>query len=254
MTTDWTTIARMDQSARLAAFLRDAMYAGIPVKKAAIVAAISVNESGVLPFMPPNNDCLPAACYPLRQILRQERGLVNSKFKTIGANSKLYYLERGYLKGDETEGYYLELGQNQHSDSLTAQLTKVVDAFEFALANNDVGIIKLFSIGMTQMYLALSPLAGGSVASRFKTRDLLWQFYTSQTVKTQFDTGAYDYLSTSVSFYPTASATIDQVKQYLTNYQTGAVDWSSSAWAKYAASAQNNVKWVWSVCDQLGYK
>lgn len=251
--TDWTNIAAMDQTARMNAFLKDAMYANIPKKQAAIVAAISINESGGTPFLPGNGQVLPSSCYPLRPVIRQERGTANQTFKTMSAASKAYLTEKGYLKG--TDGaFYLSLGQEGHTDSLVYQLTSAADALEFGLAYRDPDIVKLFSIGMTQMYLGLSPLVGGSLTSRFRTWDLLWQFYVAQSVADLFATGAFDYLRTDVSNYPTDTATLDQVKSYLTNYQTGNVDFNSTTWNKYAQQAQSNIKWIWSLCGQLGYK
>jgi len=255
--TDWTKASSMSQTQRLTAILTDAKEAGIPWRKAAIVTIIGVNESGVTPFIPnTTSKVLPSDCYPVRQILRLERGDGSSGgqlsdhgviFDELSPAAQKFLSDNAYYDADidglKSPGY----------DSLSKPSAEDQAIFEYALANRIPKIAALYSIGMTQMYLTYSPSLGGNMVGRFDTLNDLWRFYTCRDIATLIASKAYDYLPVYDSRYPTPSSSRQTVQNYMSAFQTGQLDWNIDMWAQYLTNVINNVKWVWSVGTSVGY-
>jgi len=254
--TDWTKASTMSQTQRLTAILQDAKDAGIPWRKAAIVAIIGVNESGVTPFIPNTTSrVLPADCYPVRQILRLERGDgINGQLSQYGvifdelpAAAQDFFTKNNYYDAD-IDGF-----KSPGYDSLSKPCIEDQAIFEYALANHLPKIAALYSIGMTQMYLTYSPALGGNMVGRFDTLNDLWKFYISRDITGLIGSKAYDYLPVYDGRYPTPSSSRQTVQNYLSAFQTGQLDWNADMWSAYLTDVMNNVKWIWSVGTSVGY-
>lgn len=249
--------------ARMKEALKAFIDAGAEPRAAAIVVAISTNESNNTFGVPRSaNSVLPISCYTSRQILRPERGRGGSDVlpKTWTSDTQLMaWLDgRGYLSADKKS----LSGKAIAYDKLEGPNNDAASIFEYLIDQRKLDALRIFSVGPTQMFLEYSPAlhSESPMATRFATLDELFAFYTARTVRDLWGPW-FGYLRTDVKFYPTPSfkcarvaGPLDAVETYLHNYQTGGVNFGQDIWMQYADSFLTSVKVTWQLAAELGIK
>jgi hypothetical protein len=253
-------------SQRIDDFLKASDKAGVIWRKAAIVAAVSVNETAST-FSVKRDDLLvfPPECYPSRQILILEEGnpVLGTRLRTSwvqDAELMKYLAENSLLNPEAIDTLAKPFGV---TDSLKNPNVQLAGLFEWLIDRRKAAALGAFSVGPTQMYLRQSKMAGGlngfSVPSFPDTIDDLWAFYTATTYEDLWITGFWDYLPTAVNNYPTPASSAcghaadnSCVESYLQKFQTGTRNWATSD-AGYAQGFSNAVKLVWSIAQKTGY-
>jgi hypothetical protein len=251
---------------RIADFLVESDKLGVIWRKAAIVAAVSVNESAAT-FSMKRDDLLvyPPECYPSRQTLIIEEGnpSLGTRLRTSwtsDAEIMARLAEQGWLNPGAPDQLSKAFGV---TDLIKTPNVLLASLFEWLIDRRKTAALGAFSVGPTQMYLRQSKMAGGlngfTVPSFPDTIEDLWEFYTANTYATLWATGFWDYLSVTAASYPTPASSAcghanqsSCVEAYLQQFQTGTRNWASSD-AGYAQSFSNNVRLVWSTAKETGY-
>lgn len=243
--------------------LTECMAAGVPFRKAAIIAAVSANETGNC-FGVDRTTALvyPQSCYPRRQILRLEKGRSASNPLSKGWTSDQTLMSRlqsmGYVTNDGSGKWYVTANSGVTAvDTCKEPNNAVAYLFEYLIDQRKLAALQAFSIGPTQQYLLYSPatLAAPGIASRFRTIDDLWAFYTATSITKLVSREWFDYLPTTRADYPTAAnASSGAHRTYLTAVQTGsAFDWSTSAGRDYLAGFTAAVLGTWDIAREISY-
>lgn len=249
---------------RLRQALIEMKTANVPAKKAAIIAAISTNESNNTFGLPRSKKLpYPVKCYPTRQVLIAEQGRSNSNVlpKTWTTRSDLMsWLEaKKYVQTGSNGRYFTEAITKY--DSFETPNDDLAYLFEFLMDQAQDVPLRIFSVGPTQIYLNLAVFTGtpNAVKNRFNTMDDLFRFYTARDAGSLFGVW-FDYLATGVASYPTSASKIcgaaDSnacVEKYLQTYQTGLRDWSDPDMAGYATSFLASVQQVTALMKELKY-
>jgi len=258
---------------RLTAFMSDCKDAGVPRKRALIIAALSWPETQAAFFLPMSGVYADATCYPVRQILALERGnprLNNDLPDGARADAALmqFLNASGFLN---TNGKRVTdaVGRTDNAVTPNDQLSTI---FEWCIDNRNGSGIGLFSIGPTQMYLAYSPLStigpANKMTGRFSQWDDLWYFYTAPDVatltsRTPSGDDPLAYLPTNVSSFPTPGVTAlcgsagdaDCIETYLANYQRGSsIDWNTKSNADYANMVIATFNAMSQYADSINYR
>jgi len=254
----------LDQGARIAYVLKEAMRAGVPFRKAAIVVATSIRESAVTFGVPRDEKGVLQTinCYPYRPILRLEHGRTskNPLRKSITEDSVImdYLGSLPDLSGRKGAYYLNSVGTDRDTapERITANLLEII------IDRRNGAALEHFAAGPTQLYLAYSPLTKGKIIiqNRFPTWEDLFHFYTARTAKDVFDGSWFDCYPTTATAYPTDSSYIcgdtsspNCVEQWLSRYQTGMVDWKTQQWSQYATDFLSAVRAVWQIARSIGY-
>lgn len=248
---------------RLRAFIAASMDLGIPWAKTFAVASVSVNESGAIFCRKKRNPApFPDTCFHCRPVLILEEG--NPNLQGTGVE-----LPRSWQEDPEIMELMASMGWLQTSTT-GANLPRATTAFaafdlpnspndnlammfEYMIDRRKGPQIGAFSVGPTQVYMRFSPLAGGTLASRFPTWESLWEFYTAKDVAALWESGAWDYLGHLSSNLVACGATgAGCVESYLERYQTGVRDWAGS-FGDYARRFKSNMTLVQSLGRELNY-
>jgi len=243
---------------RVESALRECMAAKIPFRRAAIVLAASSNETGNTFGIPRTPELpYPIECYSSRQVLCLEKGKSASNplpySWTSDAKWMKFLSNHGLLNGSGASAYLVS--DAAKIDTLEAPNSILPWLFETIIDQRKLKMINAFSIGPTQMFLAYSPLAEPQypMTSRFKNVEDLFDFYMSRSVAENFNGAWYDYLPTTRTDYPTPNSTAAMRESYLSNVQTGTVDWTDPTWAGYSNRFGAAVTTVWSIANRLNY-
>lgn len=256
-----------DYASRVAAFLADCAQAGIAWRRAAIVAAIAKPETDGQ-FVQQNSSSLVLPdCVPFRPTLALERGGTRLGGKlpqevTSDAQLMAYLRQVNALTpaGDQINDVFSAF------DSMLTPNNALADVFWWCLDNRDINGIALMSIGPTQLYMKLSPLASTpGVPGRFTTFEQLYVFSTAETVQQLFDPAGdgsidpFGYLTTTDDSYPIpgqplcgAAGDPGCLETYLVK-QVGLQDFSQQRWQQYAEAVAAAVDIVWAAGRDLNY-
>jgi hypothetical protein len=243
-------VADLAQRRRLV--LSEARAAGVPWLRAAVVTAAAANETNTYPSIPRDPALLyDDECYECRPLLKLERRGIGS----AGGESKAvdYLTTRGGLIGTTLiDRHGQATDALARTDSPSSPNDELARFFEFIMIERNSPLLRLFSIGFTQMYLEYSPLAGttSSYPGRFPTWDSLFHYYMSGRGGADIADPQFDYLPVDVSDYPYPGT---DSRSYLQQHQTGFVDWESSTWSAYANRFESAVSQVWLIGAELGY-
>lgn len=260
-----TLIARSERA------ITEAKAAGIDKKKAVIVTAVSWNESGALIQRTRDKDLLYDSCWPCRQVVGWEWGRTNRVPKPWSEDPEImkYLDDRGkeigkplYTGSGTTMKWTAFMSKYDGVDGNTEQAR----AFEWLMSHRKASALVAYSIGPTQQYLCYSPLVAeaytkegrtrpcgpGAIPKRFATWEHLFNFYMSTKGGGFYDDASFDYLPTSVNYFPYAGMQAcgdannpDCVEYYLSRHQAGFLDWTSPTWSAYAKkfATANNACW-----------
>jgi len=240
----------------LAELVGKAKAASIPFRKAAIILAVSKNETGygLLTSRRGVSSSYSTECWPNRQILRLERGRSESSPLPSVVTSDTVLMgwlkTHGYLNSNSSGKYWFTSEVSAVDSELTPNDT-LAKVFEAVLDNRSLKALRLFSIGMTQIFLHYSPIAatGSVISGRFDTIDELFKFYTAANLQVAFSGSWFDYLPTTAVNYPTPSSTSDNCKAFLESHQTG-VGYCTDAYLSGFIAA---VKAVWTEARSISY-
>lgn len=252
----YTTAPSMTE--RIRAFLTECKTANVPWRRAAILAAIAGPESSCCAYAERRVEAQLISdppCWPTRPVLVLERGstrlgepLPKAWLDDPEAMSMLK--SRGYLANN---GRFVQGEANTIDRPWIGKPNNAIAyMLEWVIDKRKGPLLGAFGMGMTQMFLALSPLAGGKLASRFGDWDKLFKFYTYQSGAAIANDESSTYLPLTGA-YPTPDTSDEANKGYLSQYQTGTnVDWDG-AWASYYATFRNALVTAWSLGASMSY-
>jgi hypothetical protein len=280
--TTLASLATQDTDARRRAILQTVIDNGVEFRRAAIVGAISFEETG-LNLAAPRSPSLPfpLPCYPMRQILILE----------AGAESRRTAMRQSWVDDDEILGMLRDRGvlvtEPDGSMFVSSDVTGLTDSverpndelafiFEWLLDRRKADALAAFSIGPTQCNLRfgshpdiVKERGATGFAGRFSSFEQLGSFYFSTTVVDLMTSEFFDYLKTNNVAYPvegvapcglnyapqTDFGPVDAacIEAYMTQFQTGfAFDWTSNKGRIVATLMAKGVNDMWATARAMG--
>jgi len=259
---------------RLDAMMAEAAEAGVPARRAVLFGLLSMNETNYTFGVrrPLESAVYPPECYPLRQILKIERGADDHFPLTqtwLGDAEVMDHLRATNSLRSAPSGALVLTNEYAITDSIERPNLMVQNLFEWLIDRRKVDHLRAFSIGPTQMWLFYSPAANASetvMRNRFPTLDDLWRFYTATDHATLLRSPAVEdtsYLPLNVASFPTEATTscgnagvnaASCIECFLTRYQTGGgLDWESEQWSNYAKRVVAAIPVVYASARKAGY-
>lgn len=274
-------------AARSKMAIQQAHAKGIDKRRAIIITACSWNETGAMVSRTREGDlAYNLKCWPCRKILGWEWGRTNRVPHTWSEDPEImkYLDDRGkelgkplYTGSGDTMRW---TGSISGYDGAKSN-DEIARVFEWLMGMRKASAMVAFSIGPTQQYLCFSPLVAkayldegrtrpceGSppntpgvthiIANRFATWEHLFNFYMNTEGGGGYDDPSYDYLPTTVPYFPVAGTpstgddkTPGSVEYYLARHQTGFLDWSSPTWSTYAKNFANANNVCWQLATEI---